>query len=54
MDTQNPEPSRYELSYQDLDAVIGGACDIFDLTAAGGGPLEKLWVQQGCPVPKSK
>ena len=51
MDTQEFELSDDELSFKELDAVSGGACDAQDLIdAMFGGRLIKAWVQQGCPV----
>ena len=54
MGTPNFELSDYELSCEELDAVSGGACDLSDVVALSGGPLEREWVKMGCPVPKSK
>jgi hypothetical protein len=53
-DTQKLELSDDELGCEQLDAVGGGACDLSDFVAAGTNPLVRVWVQQGCPVPKSK
>ena len=47
-----------ELSFEEMGAVQGGRCDLVyllgniirTLNHQGPGPLESMWISQGCPI----
>jgi hypothetical protein len=52
MDTQKLELSDDELNFEELDAVSGGECSIWEYLGypLETNPLTKMWIKQGCPV----